>query len=209
MRIVRAFIFILVVLLAGCYTPYTNIKDLLPENQARAEYNCTIDGILHYYFTEEAYSVIKDIPTVNGVSFGPYAAGTTFLSEVASILMGTGYGRKVIMTDESFRNWGIGGIIHEYVHHLDDIGRDGGTRWVDIAEFIQQYNKCVLDFKYRGLGDYIDFYANRWFTNTFGIGPHSEYIAYVSDYFYNKKTPEYLRYVYRKILRLDRIQIYD
>lgn len=192
---------ILLLLFTGCYTTYDIVEDKLPLKQIGYEEHQTVDTILKYYFTKKAYEVIKDIPMIDGVAKMPYVVGVNGWSIFASILVGNGYSRKVVMTDSSLKFWGVSTIIHEYIHHLDDMDRDGEAEWIDHDEFVKAYKRLGRDMRYAGIVHYVERKANHWFTNWFGIGEYAEYIAYTGGYIFQHNAPNYIKHVFRKILR--------
>lgn len=192
---------LLVLFLSGCYVQYDNIRDTLPVKQQNAIHHETVDTVLKHYFTDEAYAAIKEIPMVEGAAYTPYVVGVNGWSVFVSVLIGNGYERKVIMTRGSLKSWGISSIIHEYIHHLDDMDRDGEGEWIDHNEFIEAYKRLGRDMRYAGIVHYVEKKADHWFTNWFGVGEYSEYIAYTGGYIFNHDSPSYLKHTFRKILR--------
>lgn len=198
---------VLLVVLSGCAGTrgITDLQGVLPEIEAGVEHHRTVDSVLRYYFTEEAYEAIKDIPLIDGPATSGYAAGTTFLSNMASLVTFNGWGRKVIISKELLGRWGVGAIIHEYVHHLDDMTRDGELDLVDLEVFREAFLRLEQDFKHawiainanRAIGSYPIFY------DTFlSIGPLSERLAYTADQMAVKnKGPTYMKRALRRILR--------
>jgi len=197
---------ILLVFLIGCagHRNITNLSTILPDDEVGPAYHVTVDSVLRHYFTEEAYEVIKDIPLVNGP--GGYAAGTTFLSNVLSVITGNGFGRKVILPVWRIRNvFGVEGIIHEYIHHLDDMCRDGELDLFDLEAFRAAYLLLERDFKHawiainanRGYGGY------PWFYHVFfSMGDLSERVAYAGSQMGRTGLgPDYMKAVFGRILR--------
>jgi hypothetical protein len=204
---------ILLLLCTGCYTPVTNLKGYIPEKQA-AEFP-TVDSVLTYYLVPEAHQAVEDIPTVIGNTTSGYAAGTSRWSSVCSWLTGSGIGRKVIFSEKSLYNDGYPGLIHEYVHHLDDMTRDGSDDpkqyiWINLKVFLQAYKMLKNDYTHKGIQLWCDSRANGWVANTFGVGEAAEHVAYIAMYLTsrNKKTgnprkvPEYLKAVFSRILNI-------
>lgn len=165
-----------------------------------------LSSILRRSFAPEAYDLIKDIPLIDGPAFSGYSAGTSFLSNVVSLLTFNGWGRKVIIPSELIRDvWGIETIIHEYVHQLDDIDRDDDLGLIDKEEFRKAFISLEHDFRYA----WIAINANRkagnpsWFYDTFvGVGPLSERIAYVAGQMATTgRGPDYMWHVLRHVLK--------
>ena len=197
----RYIVIIIMILLSGCYTTYNDISSFLPKKQRYIHHHKTVNSVLKYYFTDSAYKSIKNIPMVDGISNAPYVVGVNGWSIFISIFIGNGYGRKVVINPCSLKSWGIKGIIHEYIHHLDDMDRDGIKEFIDHNEFIEAYKRLSMDTKYAGIVHYVEKKANYWFTNWFGVGEYSEYIAYTGGFIFKNDAPDYLKHVYRKILR--------
>lgn len=178
----------------------TDLKQFLPKDTNPC--HSSIDSVLRKYFKPKAYEAIKHIPTINGPSPSGYASGTTLWSNIVSFLTFNGVGRKVIIPSNTFSKWGFSCIIHEYVHQLEDMDRDGEGEWIDQAAFERAYHLMSKDMKWKGLVYWTESRANSWFTDTFGIGKTSEHIAYVAQQLIVSGGPHYMRYVYRNILNL-------
>jgi len=189
----------------GCTTP---IEDL-----SEYGFDIKVDEVLRTHFTAAAYEVIKDIPMVDGfTSFGGgYAAGTNFWSTFASITTFNGYGRKVIFDIDKLVALALDShipdevyiqraIIHEYIHHLDDIGRDGGEVLIDLNEFASGFMACYGHQQYHGIYLVVESQSSRMFMNTFGIGDLGEHIAYTADMISFQGCPDELGYAYRRVL---------
>lgn len=216
---------IFLILMSGCYSNLNYVGNVLPENQRPLIVPRTfvtinaahsiVDRIKERYFTPEAYDIIKDIPAVDGLGVTPWVAGVNFWTHALSIITLNGIGRKVIVPEKGIRRHGILLFIHEYIHHLDDIDRDGDGEWIDHEEFKAAYLKMSSDeeLMYVGNGNYIRVYkyshivkevelkANHWITDTFGIGDMSEHIAYMGHLLVKKGGPDYMWKVYRRILK--------
>jgi hypothetical protein len=206
---------VLLVVLSGCAGTrgITDLQEFLPEAEAQLVQHRTVDSVLHYYFTDEAYAAIKDIPLIDGPAFSGYAAGTTFLSNVASFVSFNGWGRKVIVPSDLLHEWGVAAIIHEYVHHIDDMTRDGELDLIDLEAFRKAFLLLERDFKYawiainanRMVGEYPIFYDT-----LFSIGPLSERLAYTADQMAaNGKGPAYMRIVLSRVLRASILKRWD
>lgn len=165
-----------------------------------------VNDVLQEHFTPEAYNAIKDIPAEYGGAQA-YAVVNVW-SQLAAFFSGHGLGRKVIInagiledvekTDpKAAEVW----LIHEYLHHLDDFGRDGGVVWIDIEEFYAAY-QAIQGTQQHGLLFYqVEKMQDHWVTNTFGLGEHSERIAYVGGLLIKQRATPELERVYRKVLR--------
>jgi hypothetical protein len=205
---------IALVLLSGCYGQLDNIDHLLPQKQ-RAEHHETVDSIKRYYFTPEAYEAIKDIPAIDGVGFSPWVTGVNAWTNIFGVLTLNGAGRQAIFTESGLRKHGVYAVIHEYVHHLDDMDRDGEGEWIDHKEFEKAYKRMAREAQYFkiGRGQYIKIYsyplivaeierdANYWATDIFGIGHKSEHIAHMAHLLVKKGEPDFMWRVFRKILK--------
>lgn len=198
----RIFTLILCFLLSACSSEYVELTPVL-NKKYHAEHHKTVDDLKRYYFTDEAYELIKDIPAVDGPTVGgSYACGTTFLSRVAGLISFVGPGRKCVMADESIENFGPEAFIHEYIHHIDDISRDEGLGLIDLEAFKRAYHITAKSPRWAGLVYYTEVRANRWFTDVFGMGEYSEYIAYIgARLVFQQSGPDELWSVFRKVLR--------
>lgn len=212
------YLLLCLVLLAGCATPVDNLQDYLsPTEINKMEHPATIDGMLKYYFTDEAYEVLKDIPVLDGPAIaGSYVGGANFWGTFASFISFNGLERNIIIDSEALKVWGIGSLIHEYVHHLDDMTRDGEGDFINIEEFLEEFHKLETRYvlmqgagqyyikMYPYVGDYkaICKQADRFVTNVFGIGEHSELIAYAAQYLKKHKNwPASYKRVFRKVFK--------
>ncbi len=187
---------ILLTLLVGCLTPVNTIE-IKSEGKTQSA-----DDFIRETFTDEAYEHLKDIKIYKSPSdtFG-VALGTSNWSYVLSIPLGLGFDRSVLILDSTDDRTQL---IHELVHQLDDIGRDGGREFINPIEFYRIYARCRKYTKYR----YIVTYGEgnslfHWFvTQLFGIGKHSERIASVADIIWDRNdVPENMKRLYRKIFR--------
>jgi len=199
------------VLTTGCYAPITDLKEYLPEEQV-AEFP-TVDSVLTYYFTPEAHEAVKDIPAIDGfLTITAYAAGVNGWSNTLSFLSGTGIGRKVIYSQTTLMAEGYPGLIHEYVHHLDDLTRDDpeNHQWINLDVFLQAYQMLLNDHTYKGIQRWCDERANDWIPNTFGVGHAAEHVAYIAMFLTSRdektgkprKAPDYLKAVFSRVLSL-------
>ncbi len=192
-----------ITLLAGCATPVVDFG-----------YNLNVDDILREHFTDEAYEAVKDIPVVDGfvMDGGAYAAGVNFWSNFASIVTFNGYGRKVIVDLDLLianaanslvpsRIFIQRYIIHEYIHHLDDMTRDGEADFIDLDEFADGYIDCYGHLRYHGIYRVVEIQAAKYLMDVFGIGDMAEHVAYTGETIAFQGCPESLGYAFRKILR--------
>ena len=194
--------------ITGCYTPITSLKGYVPDEEV-VEFP-TPDSVLAHYFTPEAYSVVKDIPTVHGLTPSAYAAGTSNWASIASWISGSGTGRKAVFSKKALYNDGYKSIVHEYVHHLDDMTRDDpeNHQWINREVFMQAYRMLTDDYIHKGIQRWCDSRANDWIPAVFGIGEASEHIAYIAIFITGRtkrrpnKTPDYLKAVFGRILKV-------
>lgn len=205
----RIFALMLLVWCTGCangreikyLSKYMDAKDrtVVLDNGALMSLN-TVDDVLKWYFTDDAYEAIKDIPVINGPLDTGYASGVNIWTDIASFLTLNGVGRKVVLHENKLKMHGLKSIIHEYVHHLDDMTRDGTANFIDYDEFFQAY---ISMSRHRQFGlDTIEIekLSNRWYTDLFGVGEIAEHIAYTGD-FLLRKSYSPMEHVFRKIFR--------
>ena len=189
------------ILLCGCGIEITELKPLLPERQRIAAHE-TVDSFLKHHYTAEAYKALKDIPLVDGPCNTPYVAGVNFWTNLISFFAGTGVGRKVVLRPWMItRHGGVKVLHHEYLHHLDDITRDGEGDFIDLKEFEEAYRRLAQDTMYAGIVHYAETYSYNWWSLTFGIGDMSENIAYSGSIAYINNAPLYFKRVFRKVFR--------
>jgi len=195
---------ILLSALSGCAgtREITDLSQYLPDKEAKLAHNQTVDTVKQHYFTEAAYSAIKDIPLINGPDITPYAAGVNFWSNLASFVSFNGVGRKVVADDGFLKKRGVFTLVHEYIHHLDDMDRDGEAEFIDHEAFKKAYLMMANDQRWAGIVIETERLANSFFTDVFGMGFMSEHVAYVGQHLMMKGGPDYMKHVYRKILRL-------
>lgn len=199
-------ILLLLSCLAGCTsTRFYNSLEHLPRDHELAIYN-SISGVnssvLSEFFTPKARKAVQNIPTINGIMFKPFVVGVNGWSTFAGIITLNGYSRKVVISRRHlFREGDAQDFIHEYIHHLDDMDRDGEGDWIDHREFVLAFHRLMQDTTYESdVTRYLKV-ADAFITNTFGIGPISEIIAYIGGWVASGHGPDYLRRVYRKILK--------
>jgi hypothetical protein len=179
--------------LVGCYTPITEVNGR------------PIRELIQEEFTDDAAKALESVEIVDGPAIKGYAAGTTFLSNLASFITGCGWGRKVILDTDDFQGpdsigpWG--GIKHELIHHLDDMGRDGEQSFIDLKEFEEGFASCYGDQYYHGIVLYVENRANHRLLDLVSLGELSEHIAYCGELIARQGCPKKLGYAYRRILR--------
>ncbi len=207
---------ILLLFFVGCSSPLVSLHDYLPPKE-RVAHHETVDTVLKHYFTDEAYEALKDIPVLDGPAIaGSYVGGANFWGTLVSIISFNGWGRNIIVDPEALKIWGIRSFLHECVHHLDDMTRDGEGDFIDIEEFLEEFHKLETRYvlaqgagqyhikMYPYVGDYaaICKHADRFITNVFGIGEHSELIAYAAQYLKKHNNwPSSYKKVFRKVFK--------
>lgn len=189
--------------LSGCFTPVTNIEEYASRRSDKESNIKTLDELLKKTFTDEAYEAIKDIPLEKGPIGSAMAAGSSIPSSIYQFLTGGGIGRKVLVNDEMLKrpDHGFSSIIHEYVHHLDDITRDGEGEFINIDSFIIGYATCYKTQQYHGIVLFTEGNQANFITDVFGIGSHSERIAYCSQLIWRQEIPLPLRVAFSRIFR--------
>jgi hypothetical protein len=195
---------LLLVLTVGCATPINDLKGLVKPIHYKQKYNRSIEAIKTHYFTNNAYRMIEDIPCVDGFTTNgaSYVVGVNFWSTMAGILTGSGYSRKCVITQDSLHFYGVESVVHEYVHQIDDIGRDNEHLLISLEEFAWAYKKMAKDRQWAGLVFYTEARANSLFTDIFGVGELSEHIAYVAGRMASQRGgPDYMWWVFRKVLK--------
>jgi len=191
--------------LSGCAgtREITDLSQYLPDKEAVLEQNQSVDSFKKHYFTDEAYEAIKGIPVINGPDITPYAAGVNIWSNIASFVSFNGVGRKVVADEGFLKERGVFTLVHEYIHHLDDMDRDGEAEFIDHDAFKKAYLMMANDQRWAGIVIETERLANSFFTNMFGVGSMAEHIAYVGQHLMMKGGPDYMKHVYRKILRIN------
>ena len=199
----RLLFVLLIFLLSGCTSTIDCLGGRIDNKFYKDEHNKSVSRILSHYFTEESREMLLDIPCVTGFSIsGSYVVGANFWGTLVGIFTGSGFSRKCVMHPSSLDVLGPEAIIHEYIHHLDDFGRDGHLiKFIDLDEFKAAYIRMATDFKWAGLVHYTEIRANRFITDTFGLGYMSEHMAYVGSRMAVYGGPEYMWRVFRKVLR--------
>jgi hypothetical protein len=210
--------YLAILLLYLAVSSYHIIKlhEYLPEKE-RVVHHETVDAVLKHYFTDKAYEALKDIPVLDGPAIaGSYVGGANFWGTLASFISFNGLERNIIIHSEALKIWGIRSFLHECVHHLDDMTRDGEGDFINIEEFLEEFHKLETRYvlaqgagqyhlkMYPYVGDYkiICEQADRFVTNVFGIGEHSELIAYAAQYLKKHKNwPSSYKRVFRKVFK--------
>lgn len=194
--------------LVGCYSPLTNLDEIVNTRQ-QAEFTktnldrCTsIKVFLQTILTDEAFDAIKDVPIVTGPLFGTgLASGTSGSSKFISLFMFADCERRAVLSEIGVKEYGIEGVIHELIHHLDDLTRDGDAQFIDVEEFLRGYEVCATNQTYHGTYRFVE---NRnpdgWIT-AFGVGDHAERIAFCGQLFWKQGGPPELEYAFRRIFR--------
>jgi hypothetical protein len=108
----------------------------------------------------------------------------------------------VIAPEGSLAQWGVAILVHEYTHHLDDITRDEEGNFLDHEEFKRAFLLMANDMRWRGLYIWAEKQNNMMTSKAFGVGDMSEQIAYIAQHLALKGGPDYMKHVFRKILRL-------
>jgi hypothetical protein len=181
-----------------------DLASFLPKKEQTAKHHASVAASLEHYFTPQANEVLQEIPAIAGPGFSGYAAGVNFWSNLASFISFNGVGRKVILPPDTLAQWGVASLIHEYIHHLDDLDRDGDFDFIDHQEFRDAYFMLAQDRRYAGIALWAERESNAMMAATwFGIGDLSEQIAYVGQRLATRGGPDYMIYVFRKMLRLN------
>lgn len=181
----------LILFMTGCFSHVNNFPS-----------GISVDDFKKECFTDEAYEAIKDIPVLDGfvLSGHGYASGVNAWSNIASLISFNGIGRKVIIKWEPGFDYKPT-LIHEYIHHIDDMTRDGEISLINLDEFIKAYTVMAYDPKYINRINYIEQKSSWWATDLFGVGSISEHIAYSANILWEKGGPDYMKWVFRKIFR--------
>lgn len=197
-------VFLLLFLVTGCTTTVETLPFQRGDSVLK-EY-ASVNDVLRHYLRDEAYFAVKDIPVVYGNTFNPFVSGVNIWSDLGAMLLWNGFGRQVIVDeDDLYGMHGLKVIMHEYMHHIDDMDRDGLYDLIDHREFIVAFYLMRWDNKYSTEARQIMRKADKFITNVFGIGPNSELIAYTVGMLVTKDGPDYMWYVFRKILNRNAI----
>jgi len=217
------------VLSSGCASSrtVTNLEEYLPKEEFNSEYLSTTDELLQHYFTTRAYDALKDIPLIDGL--GHYAAGVTVWSNLLSFFTFNGVGRKVVLESDMLKkvwanpnlksNLGSDGmcaevVVHEYIHHLDDLDRDGDSnpRFIDLDEFKEAYLKLANDSIFAGITLWVERRYNDYafISDNLGVGELSEHVAYIGQYIADGlNVPNYMKRVFRNVLNKNILNLAD
>ena len=197
----RALILLLLVFISGCYTPLVSLEEWNKDK------DISVREAIREIFTPEAYELIKDIPVYRGPLPGhALASGTTVLSRVPLLFSGI-TGRAVVLREKDISNVHttyrdmLDDLVHEYIHHLEDLSLDADVEFLDNTEFHTAYAACRNNTNHHGIYLFVEDSANTWVTNNFGISELSEYIAYTGQIIYKQRCTPSLRRVYSHILR--------
>ena len=202
--------------MAGCVTPVDILKDYLPLKESKIKHLETVDTMLQYYLTDEAYNAVKDIPIVEAFTVGgSYVSGCNIPGDIAAIFTLVGPGRKVILDKDAIKAWGFTAILHEYVHHLDDMTRDGEADFINVEEFEAALRSLVIytqvidtdRLKIR-VHPYVGQYSriitraeNSRSNGMLGLGKYSEHIAYTAQDLFSSPYPDNMKQVFRKVFK--------
>lgn len=193
------YLLLLLVLVTGCTTTINEIPNQ-PCDSVLSNFK-SVDDVIKLHLTPAAYAAVRGIPVVRGRTFAPFVSGVNFWSNLGSFVLFNGIGRKIIVDSDDLRGGrGLKTIIHEYIHHIDDMDRDGLHDLIDHREFIVAFFRMKNDPEYSGDAKSISRRADAFITNVFGIGPYSEEIAYTAGRLVMNGGPPYMWYVFRKIL---------
>jgi len=153
-------------------------------------------------FVPEAVQALKDIPLIRAATPRPYVAGVNFWSHAVSLLGLHGWGRKIVFPlDRFYQGSADETLLHEYVHHLDDMDRDGIAEFIDHQEFEKAFKALLLHPDYGSKAREIAEQSDHWITNIFGIGEWSEIIAYTAEWLYDDGGPQFMWDVFRNMLK--------
>jgi len=163
-----------------------------------------IDEVLQRSFTPQALQVIKDIKIYEGLHICSYVVGVNFWSNFISLVTFNGVGRKIISSQGTLSTDVYSSVVHEYTHHLDDMGRDGEITLIDRAAFQEAFAKMLEDPLTADAAKDILFNADQLVTNLFGIGPFSEEIAYTASWVIKNPDlcPNYMHQVFSRTLKV-------
>lgn len=196
---------LLCIILSGCRSEITNIDDLRNTRFDTRSNAHTVDELLREVFTDEAYAAIKDIPVENAWIKTAMAGGSSIPSSLYQFVIGNGFGRKILMGDEYMEDKdfiGFSSLVHEYTHHLDDMTRDGEGEFINIDSFVIAYAACYGTSQWHGITLFVESGQSNIITDVFGIGPHSERIAYTAQLIWRmENSPLPLKVAYSRIFR--------
>ena len=197
----RCILILLLCLLGGCNT--------IELNKIRVDNSYEdISEIVKRSFTPEAREAIRDIKVYEGLHINSYVVGVNFWSDFISFITFNGIGRKIISSQGTLTTGDLfSTIIHEYVHQLDDMDRDGEIEIIDHVAFEEAFEKMNKDLESE-TASIVD-KSNRFITDLFGIGPLSEEIAYTASWIVNNPNicPLYMHRVFFNILAISRSRV--
>lgn len=210
------YLLLVLLLMCGCATHIESLDGMLRDEEV-APQHMTVDAIYKHYLTDEAYGAAKDIKVYESIALNSHIVGTGCITSLLGIHSGIWPGdRAIILPYDRYRytedekkdpdfKYSVGiveTILHEIIHHLDDMTRDGEGNFIDYQEFEEARRRLASDYpRWVGIYLYVERKANNFWTDTFGIGRHAEHIAYCGEHVAIKDGPLYLKRVYRKILR--------
>jgi len=194
--------------LVGCYSPLTTLDEIVNTRQqdefrkTSLNPHASLRDFLRSILTDEAFEAIKDVPVVTGPLFGTgLASGTSGTSKFISLFMFADWDRRAVLSEVGVEEYGVEGVLHELIHHLDDLTRDGDANFIDVEEFLRGYEVCATHQTYHGIYRFVE---NRnpdgWIT-VFGVGDHAERIAFCGQLFWKQGGPPELEYAFRHIFR--------
>jgi hypothetical protein len=169
----------------------------------------SISSEIERNFTPETQIAIQGIKVYEGLHINSYVVGVNFWSDFISFLTFNGIGRKIITSQGTLSECTVSTIIHEYVHQIDDMDRDGEIEAIDHLEFWRAFLQMRNTPATQEACDYILDKSNHFITNTFGIGPLSEVIAYTASWIVGNPDlcPVYMHRVFANILAVSRAKL--
>lgn len=195
------FVITLLLILNGCYTPITDLNNRIPEDDIALipdELGLATSDVLAWYLSQGAYEAVADIPLVDGLAPSGFAVGVNIWSRLASLITLSGWSKKVVFPEELLLMWGAKGLLHEYVHHLDAMDRDGVAEFIDHDAFVAAYTRMYNDFTYGGIAIWTERQVMSQYrlVDFFGVGDLAEHIAYCASYIaFTGKGPTYMKRV--------------
>ena len=199
---IRLLIATTLLICSGCYSQINVLHGYLPKEDTQRF--ASVGMLRSKTLTSKAYSAIKDIPVVDGLSASGMAVGVSIWSRLAAFISGNGWFRKTIFNRDNLFKQGFQGIVHEDIHHFDDFDRSGKGEWINHDVFVQAYTMLSQDYKYKGIQRWCEGRANDLIANTFGVGDHAQHIAYIGMYIAKNPdvVPDYLKAVFARILKV-------
>lgn len=191
---------LLTALLTSCSTIEVSELPPMPAPSSMRGFK-SVEQALATKFTPEALDAIKQIPVIYGQMYVPFVTGVNIWSDIAGILLFNGASRQVIFSRHHMECISaLPSLIHEYVHHIDDMDRDGLLDLIDHEEFETAFAFLAKDERFKHKHESISYCADWPITNIFGIGYLSEEIAYTASWLIRDGGPDYMWAVFRKIL---------